>query len=79
MLGYFDETNKWCEVSGARVNKEKNKILGLNTTVEWYETINFANELKILGVFFNKSGPAKENISGAINIEWIVCWVCGKA
>jgi hypothetical protein len=59
--GFFDETNRWCEVSGARVNKDKTKILGLNTTV------NFVNDLKILGVFFNKSGPAKENISGAIN------------
>jgi hypothetical protein len=34
ILGFFNETNKRCEVSGARVNKEKTKILGLNTTVE---------------------------------------------
>ena len=65
--GFFNETNGWCEVSGAKVNKNKTKILGLNTTVERYETIKFVDDMKILGVIFNKSGPAAENISKAVN------------
>lgn len=57
---FFEEFNKWRASSGAQINKNKSSILAIIYNA--YEDINFANNIKILGINFNKKGVCKSNI-----------------
>ena len=59
---FFNEINKWCELSGAKINTEKTKILAINSIYNNYEGVRFVNKLKALGIEFNKYGIDKNNI-----------------
>ena len=58
----FEEFNKWGEVSGASMNEEKTQILAINSPINTYRNINFVDEIKILGIIFNKVGVDKQNL-----------------
>ena len=75
---FFCEFGEWGEVSGAQINDEKTKILRLNNVLE-YECTSTVDDMKVLGIHFDKSGishlnlsNAKSNIIKAINI-WSNC------
>jgi hypothetical protein len=59
---FFKEFNNWGKVSGASMNEEKTKILAINSSYNSFRNINFAKELKILGITFNKEGIDKINL-----------------
>jgi hypothetical protein len=59
---FFKEFNNWGKVSGASMNEDKTKILAINSSYNSFRNINFAKELKILGITFNKEGIEKINL-----------------
>jgi hypothetical protein len=59
---FFKEFNNWGKVSGASMNEDKTKILAINSSYNRFRNINFAKELKILGITFNKEGIDKINL-----------------
>jgi hypothetical protein len=46
---FFSEFDEWGEISGARLNKDKTKIIKLG-----YERCDI--EMKVLGIIFDKNG-----------------------
>ena len=44
------------------MNEDKTKILAINSSYNSFRNINFAKELKILGITFNKEGIDKINL-----------------
>ena len=77
VMEFFKMFNEWGEISGASINQEKTKILSVNVKEE-YSNLKFVNELKILGIIFNKNGISDENINKAhTNIEKTLgMWYC---
>ena len=44
------------------MNEEKTQILAINSPIKTYRNINFVDEIKILGIIFNKVGVDKQNL-----------------
>jgi hypothetical protein len=59
---FFEEFKKWGNVSGASMNEDKTKILAINSSFEKFRNINFVENLKILGIIFDKKGIASINL-----------------
>ena len=55
---FFNEFNRWGEVSGASINKKKTKYIRINNLENNYNDDN----VKILGVYFSKAGVSDINI-----------------
>ena len=63
---FFEEFNNWGEISGASMNEDKTKILAINSHHKDHKSINFTNELKILGIIFDKYGISKLNLKNCL-------------
>ena len=63
---FFDEFKSWGEISGANMNEDKTKILAINSQYKNHRNIRFVDELKILGIIFDKFGVAKKNLKNCI-------------
>jgi hypothetical protein len=63
---FFDEFKDWGGISGASMNEDKTKILAINSEHKEYRNIKFVEELKLLGIIFNKTGVAKKNLENNI-------------
>jgi hypothetical protein len=59
---FFEEFNNWGKVSGASMNEDKTKILAINSSYERFRNINFVENLKVLGITFDRGGIAKMNL-----------------
>jgi hypothetical protein len=59
---FFEEFKKWGKVSGASMNEDKTKILGINSCYEKFRNINFVENLKMLGITFDKKGISSINL-----------------
>jgi exonuclease III len=59
---FFVEFKKWGKVSGASMNEDKTKILGINSCYEKFRNINFVENLKMLGITFDKKGISSINL-----------------
>ena len=72
---FFCEFKDCGEVSGARLNDGKTKLLKLNNILT-YKSDSEVENLKILGVIFNKSGVANSNLIEIKNkiIKCIYLW-----
>ena len=64
---FFNEFKQWGTVSSAILNVDKTKILALNSGYSEYNNIKFTNQLKVLGIEFNKNGVMRENVDKVIN------------
>jgi len=54
-VGYFfEEFKKWGKASGASRNEDKTKILAINSSYEKFRNINFVENIKMLGITFDK-------------------------
>jgi exonuclease III len=58
---FFSEFEKWGRVSGASLNKEKTKLIRIGVESEESE------DVKILGVYFNKQGLSGKNIKAILD------------
>lgn len=58
---FFNSFKEWGKLSGASINEDKTNILSINVA-EQFSTLTFVQELKILGVIFNKKGISSENL-----------------
>ncbi len=56
---FFLEFDKWGEISGAKINRNKTKILKIGCDQE-------TNEMKVLGVIFDKNGVSEKNLENVI-------------
>ena len=59
---FFDEINSWSEVSGAKINEKKTKIIAINSQFHEYYEVRFVESMKILGVEFDSFGISKNNL-----------------
>ena len=59
---FFCEFDEWGKISGAQINKNKTKIMKLNNILK-YNSDSEIQQMKILGVIFNKSGVANINLT----------------
>jgi hypothetical protein len=59
---FFEEFNNWGKVSGASMNEDKTKILAINSSYDRFRNINFVENLKVLGITFDRGGIAKMNL-----------------
>jgi len=64
---FFKEFEKWGKYSGGEINKDKTKILSINGTIEKDLEHLSCDELKILGVKFNKNGISDSNVKEIFN------------
>ena len=64
---FMEEFQKWGKVSGASLNKEKTKILAINSKKKEWNGIPFVANVKILGIVFDRTGIGISNITEAIN------------
>ena len=55
------------EISGASMNEDKTKILAINSQYKEYRNIKFVEDLKIIGIIFDKYGVAKINLKNSMN------------
>jgi hypothetical protein len=63
---FFNEFKQWGLISGAIVNEEKTKIMALNSNNSNYNGSNFVDNLKILGITFDKNGISSINLKNCI-------------
>ena len=56
---FFLEFDKWGEISGAKINKDKTKILKIGCDQE-------KNVMKVLGVIFDKYGVSGKNLENIL-------------
>ena len=62
----LNEFEVWGNYSGSKINKEKTKILSINNNIVSDEFRKYiTDEVKILGLYFDKFGPSKTNIVDA--------------
>ena len=66
IIEIFNEFTRWGKFSGSNINKEKTQIISINSSIPESLSKFIANEAKILGIIFDKFGPAKTNLKTTI-------------
>ena len=57
----IEEFNEWGKLSGANLNLLKTEILQINETIHFNDNIKMVDDIKILGIIFNKIGIDNKN------------------
>ena len=65
-IPFFNEFKSWEEISGASINEDKTIILAINSKEKQHKNIKFFDNLKLLGIIFDKNGIAKINLENCI-------------
>ena len=63
----FNEFEKWGKYSGGEINKSKTRILNINGMIDKDLEILCVDEIKILGVKFDRNGISSSNVKEIFN------------